>query len=171
MRMLLSLIVAMARNRVIGRDGGLPWRLPADLGHFKRTTLGKPIVMGRATHDAIGRPLPGRHNIVVTRDTGYRTAGCTVVHSLDQALSAAGEVDEVMVIGGAELYRQALARSGRIYLTEVHAEPAGDTCFPEFDPHEWREVRREDHPADQRNDHPYSFVVLERLRPSPVHDG
>lgn len=162
--MILSLIVAMADNRVIGRDGGMPWRLPADLRYFKRITLGKPIVMGRRTHQAIGRPLPGRHNIVISSDPDYRAAGCTVVSSPQAALTAAGDAPEVMLIGGGQLYRQMLPRAARIYLTEVHARPEGDLRFPELDPAEWRETWREEHPADARNPHPYDFVVLERVR-------
>jgi dihydrofolate reductase len=162
--MILTLVVAMADNRVIGREGGMPWHLPADLQYFKRTTLGKPIVMGRRTHEAIGRPLPGRHNIVISTKPGYRAEGCTVVASLEAALAAAGEAPEVMIIGGGQLYRQVLPRADRIHLTEVHSCPEGDVQFPEPDPAEWREMRREAHPADARNPHPYDFVVLERVR-------
>ncbi|MDX1605758.1 MAG: type 3 dihydrofolate reductase, partial [Candidatus Competibacterales bacterium] len=162
--MILSLVVAMAENRVIGHDGGMPWHLPADLRHFRQLTLGRPVVMGRRTHESIGRPLPGRHNIVLSRRPGYRAEGCTVVASLAQAEQMAGEVEELMIIGGGELYRQALPRARRIYLTEVHARPEGTVRFPELDRSEWRELRRETHPADDRHPHPYSFVWLERCR-------
>jgi dihydrofolate reductase len=157
----LSIVVAMDRNRVIGRDGDLPWRLPADLRHFRALTMGKPVVMGRRTHASIGRPLPGRDNIVVSRDPLYRADGCTVVGSLASACKVA-TAGEVMVIGGASLYSEALAGAARIYLTEVHAEVAGDVRFPDFDRAEWRESERTDHPADAANDYPYSFVLLER---------
>lgn len=160
--MRLSLIAAMADNRVIGRDNRLPWRLSADLQHFRRVTMGKPLLMGRRTYESIGRPLPGRHNIVLTRDPAYRAPGCTVVHSLDEALRAASDSEEIMVMGGAELYRQLLARAERLYLTLVHAEVEGDVHFPDIDPGEWREISREDFSADDNNEFDYSFVVLER---------
>jgi len=160
--MRLALIAALARNRVIGRDNQLPWRLSADLKHFKALTLGKPLLMGRKTFLSIGRPLPGRTNIVLTRDRDFRAAGCVVVHSIDAALQAVDGADEIMVMGGAELYRQLLARTDRLYLTEVHAGEVDDTWFPEFDRDDWIETRREAHPADERNDHDYAFVVLDR---------
>jgi dihydrofolate reductase len=157
----ISLIAAVARNGVIGRDGGLPWRIPADLRFFKETTMGKPIVMGRKTLESIGRALPGRQNIVVTRSAGFAADGVTVADSLDAAIAAAGDADEVMVIGGAEIYALAFARAQRLFLTEVDAAPEGDAHFPEFDRAAWREVARADHPAD--GDTPaYSFVTLER---------
>lgn len=160
--MVLSLIAALDRNGLIGRDNALPWRLPADLQHFKRLTLGKPIVMGRLTWESLGRPLPGRHNIVLTRDPAYHAEGASVVHSIDAALAAAGAVDEVMVIGGAALYRTLLPRAARLYLTRIDAAFDGDAWFPEIDPAEWREVAREAHAPDARNPHPYAFVTLER---------
>ena len=162
--MRLSLIAAMADNRVIGRDNKLPWRLSADLKHFKALTLGKPVLMGRRTFDSIGRPLPGRHNIVITRDPDYRAEGCSVVHSLEEALQAASDSDEIMVIGGAQLYEQLLARADRLYLTLVHAEVEGDARFPEFDSGEWQEASREDFHADDKNEFDYSFVVLDRVK-------
>jgi dihydrofolate reductase len=161
--MKLSIVVAMCRNRVIGRDNAMPWHLPADLGHFKKITMGKPIVMGRKTFESIGRPLPGRHNIVITRDAAYAVEGCTVVNSVDAALEAAGDAGEVMVVGGANLYEQLLPRVDTIHLTEIHAEPEGDTFFPEINDSEWREVEREDFSADDKNPHDYSFVKLERV--------
>lgn len=155
-------VVAMARNGVIGRDGGLPWRLPDDLRRFKALTLGKPVLMGRRTFDSLGRPLPGRENIVLTRDPGWSAQGCRVVHSLDEALAVAGDAAEVMVIGGAEIYRVAWPRLERLELTEVHADVEGDTRLEGFDAAEWREVAREHHPADERHAFAFSFVTLER---------
>jgi len=160
--MRIALIAALTENRVIGRDNQLPWRISADLKHFKALTMGKPIVMGRKTWESIGRPLPGRKNIVVTRDTAYQAEGCQVVHSIEQALDTAGEVDEVMIIGGAGLYRQTLGRADRLYLTRVKAEVDGDTWFPEIDPQQWHELACESHSADENNEHDYDFVILER---------
>lgn len=159
---LISLIVAAAENDVIGRDGALPWRLSDDLRRFKTLTMGKPLIMGRRTRESIGRPLPGRQNIVITRNPGYRAEGSDVVCSLDAALAAAGDAPEVMVIGGAEIYRQFLPLAGRIYLTRVHTVIAGDTFLPAMDPAEWKEVARTRHPADPRNDFETSFITLER---------
>lgn len=163
--MKIILIAAMARDRVIGKDNQLPWHLPADLRHFKRLTLGKPVIMGRSTHESIGRPLPGRLNIVVTRDRGLQIEGCTVVHDLDAALDAAGDAGEVMVIGGQKLFEQFLPRADRLELTIIDARFDGDTYFPEYSMQEWEEVAREEHEADERNGHPYTFVSLVR-RPS-----
>jgi dihydrofolate reductase len=160
--MKLSLVVAMAENRVIGHENRLPWHLPADLQHFKAITLGKPVLMGRKTWESIGRPLPGRTNIVITRDAGYVAEGCVVAHTLEEAVRAAGEAAEVMVIGGAQLYRQALPLADTLYLTLVHAEIQGDTRFPAWQPGEWRETARSDHAADDSNPHAYSFITLER---------
>ena len=159
---LISIIVAMANNRLIGRDNRLPWRLPADLIHFKSVTMGKPMVMGRKTWESLPGLLPGRRHIVVTRDPAYQADDCTVVHSLDEALAAAGDVPEVMVVGGGTIYKEMLPRADRLYLTLVEAEVEGDTRFPEFDWQAWRELSRERHPADARNDHAYTFLVLER---------
>ncbi|MDX2418241.1 MAG: type 3 dihydrofolate reductase [Xanthomonadales bacterium] len=164
--MKISIIVAMAANGVIGRDNQLPWHLPADLKHFKQTTMGKPILMGRKTWESIGRPLPGRTNIVITRDSAYTAAGCEVVHSIDAAITAAGEQDEVMVIGGAELYRQVLPATDTIYLTRIHEAFEGDTRFPEMRDTEWHQVERVDFEADEKNSHGYSFIRLDR-----VHTG
>lgn len=161
--MRLSIIAAMAANRVIGRDNRLPWHLPADLKHFRQLTIGKPVLMGRKTWESLGRPLPERTNIVVTRAADYAAPGCVVVHSLEAALRAAAHHPEVMVIGGAELYRQALPQARRIYLTEVHAGFEGDAYFPELEQGAWSEVERVDHEPDDKNTHAYSFVVLERL--------
>jgi dihydrofolate reductase len=159
---IISLIVAVAENGVIGRNGDLPWRIPADLKFFKETTMGKPIVMGRKTWQSIGRPLPGRDNIVVTRDKDFSAPGATVVVGLDAAITAAGDASEVMIIGGAQIYAEALSRAARVYLTEVHASPAGDIHLPAFAARDWREVAREDHEAE--GDLPgFSFVTLERI--------
>jgi dihydrofolate reductase len=161
--MKISIIVAMDANGVIGHDNELPWHLPADLQHFKKTTMGKPILMGRKTYESIGRPLPGRTNIVITRDSRYQAAGCVVVNSIDAAMEAAGEQEEIMVIGGAEFYRQVLPHTNTIYLTRIHATFDGDTAFPELKDADWREVERSDQAADEKNPHDYSFIRLDRV--------
>lgn len=158
----VTLIVATDRQGGIGLGGGLPWRLPDDLRRFKALTLGKPVVMGRRTWDSIGRPLPGRLNIVVSRDPRRAIEGATVAATLEAALAAAGNVPEVCVIGGAEIYRLALPLADRVELTEVHANVGADTFFPPLDPAEWEEVAREDRAADERHAHPMSFVTLRR---------
>ena len=162
--MSLALIVAMADNGAIGANNTLPWRLPEDLKRFKSITMGKPIVMGRKTFDSIGKALPGRQNIVITRHSELRLTDCTVVSSLSAAMQVAGTTDEIMVIGGAEIYQQALPLATRIYLTQVHANVEGDVIFPSLDA-SWHEVSREDHVADERHVHAYSFVILERVTP------
>lgn len=159
----LSLIAALARNRVIGRDHRLPWHLPADLRFFKQMTLGKPLLMGRRTWESIGRPLPGRRMIVLSNDPGYSAPGCSVVHSMDAALSEAGAVAEVMVIGGALLYAQTLPLADRMYLTQVEADVAGDVRFPEWDSLDWRLDWEEKHPADAEHAWPYCFQRWERI--------
>ncbi len=159
---MISTIVAMAENRVIGIENRLPWHLPGDMKWFRRHTLGKPVVMGRKTFESLGRPLPERTNVVVTADASYRADGAVVVHSIDEAMVAAGSAEEVMIIGGESFYRQLLPRSQRLYLTLVHAAPAGDAWFPEFDWAEWQEVERTDCGADERNPYAYSFLILER---------
>lgn len=162
------LIVAMASNRIIGRDGGMPWRLPADLRHFKKTTLGKPLIMGRKTFQSIGRPLPGRANIVITRDPGFEAEGIVVATDFDdavrqaRAIAQADGVDEIMIGGGGEIYARALPHAERIYLTEVDRVIDGDVVFPELDPAQWRECAREPHPGEDEAP-PYSFVVLDRV--------
>jgi len=164
----LALVWAMARNRVIGRNNALPWHLPEDLKFFKRVTMGKPIIMGRKTWESIGRPLPGRCNIVISRNQDFKADGIAAVSSLQQAISLAGQislrdgVDEVCVIGGAEIYHQALPLADRLYLTQVHADVEGDTFFPEFDLSQWQEVEREDFSASSANPCDYSFLVLEK---------
>lgn len=162
MTAVVTLVVAAAEGGVIGRDHAMPWHLPADLAHFKRVTMGKPIVMGRTTFASIGRALPGRLNVVITRDRTFRAEGVTVAHSFADALRACGDAPEVMVIGGGQIYAAALPHARRIHLTDVHAAIDGDTRFPALDPAEWREVARERRDADARNAHPLSFVTLER---------
>ncbi len=162
--MIISLIAAIDRNHAIGKDGVMPWHLPADLKFFKRITMDKPVIMGRKTFDAIGKPLPGRLNIVVTRDTSWQHDGVYVAHSMEDALRAAAEYEEVMIIGGANLYGQMLPNADRLYLTEIDAEFEADTFFPALDNAQWQEINREQHTADEKNAYPYSFVTLERLR-------
>ena len=166
---MISLVVAMSDNGVIGVDNRLPWHLSADLRRFKSITMGKPIIMGRRTHESIGRPLPGRLNIVVSRDPGFRVDGCVVSASTEAALEAAGDVPEVMVIGGEALYRAFLHRAGQVYLTRVHAQFAGDTFFTELDRQHWEEVERDDFAPDERNPYPYSFVRLVRCAEFAPH--
>jgi dihydrofolate reductase len=158
----LSLVAAVAENRVIGRGGALPWRLPDELAHFKRTTLGKPVLMGRHTFVSLGRPLPGRRNVVLSRSPGFAAAGAERAADLEAALALVAGAPEVMVIGGAALYREALPRAARIYLTRVHASPPGDVCFPELDPRDWRETLLAEHAADARHAHAFSIWLLER---------
>lgn len=162
---MISIIVAVADNGTIGSDNRLPWHLPDDLKRFKALSLGKPVVMGRRTFDSIGRPLPGRTNIVVSRQSGLAIEGVLVVHSVDAALAAAGTVPEIVVIGGAEIFRQVLPRTTTIHLTHVHARVAGDVVFPEIDPALWREAAVEHHAADERHQYAFSFVTLQRIQP------
>lgn len=159
---MLSLIWAMSENRVIGRDNALPWHLPADLKYFRRITSGHPIIMGRKNYESIGRPLPNRQNIVVSRRHDYVAPGCVVVHSVDHALEVADAAKEIFIIGGASLYTATLDRAERLYLTQIHAQVDGDVLFPDFDRQAWREVWREDHAADAQHAHNFSFIVLER---------
>jgi dihydrofolate reductase len=166
--MRLALIWAMSQNRVIGRNNALPWYLPEDLKYFKRVTMGKPVIMGRKTWDSIGRPLPGRTNIVITRDRAFTAEGVKVVHSLDEAIRMAENIclinggDEAVVMGGAEIYALALPKADRLYMTQVHADVHGDAFFPEFDLESWEELGREDFKASVANPYDYSFVVLKR---------
>lgn len=161
--MIVSLIVAVGRRDEIGKDGVMPWHLPADLKHFKAMTLGKPVLMGRKTLDAIGRPLPGRRNLVLTRDPLFSVAGCERVGSLDEALVRAAPAAELMVIGGGEVYRLAWPRAERVYLTRIQAEVDGaDTFFPPMRDTEWRQVSRDDHMSDAKNPYAYSFSLYER---------
>ncbi|WDD93412.1 dihydrofolate reductase [Burkholderia sp. FERM BP-3421] len=162
----LTLIVARARNGVIGRDNQLPWKLPEDLAFFKRTTMGAPIVMGRKTHESIGRPLPGRRNIVVTRDATRRFDGCDAVTSLPDALALAArdQAAEAFLIGGAQLYAEGLAHADKLIVTEIDADFSGDASFPAPDPAHWEEASRETHRANAPNDFAYAFVVYRRKR-------
>ncbi|TJY61031.1 type 3 dihydrofolate reductase [Sinimarinibacterium sp. CAU 1509] len=159
---MLSLIAALDRNRVIGRNGDLPWRLPDDLRHFKRLTRGKTVLMGRKTWISLGRPLPERDNWVISRDPAFRAEGARVFQSLETALQAHEPSQELMVIGGAELYRQLLSRADRLYLTEVDAEVDGDAWFPDFDRGQWRETAREVHAPDERHAYAFAFITLDR---------
>ncbi|MCP1537072.1 dihydrofolate reductase [Methylorubrum extorquens] len=158
----ISLVAAIARNGVIGRDNSLAWRLSSDLKRFKALTMGKPILMGRKTWDSIGRPLPGRRSLVITRDRSLALSDVTVVHDWDEALAAAGD-DELMVVGGAEIYRLALPHADRLHLTEVDAAPEGDAYFPPFDRSLFRETLREPHGPGERDEFAFQFVDLERL--------
>jgi dihydrofolate reductase len=158
----VSIIAAVASNGVIGRQGDLPWHMPTDLRRFKRLTTGHHLVVGRKTWDEVGKPLPGRIMVVVTRDRSFRPEGATVVHSVDAALSAARGDDEVFIAGGGEIYRQALPLADRLYITRIHANVEGDTVFPEIDENEWHVIDREDYDADERNPYPFSFLVYER---------
>lgn len=162
--MRLSLVVAMDRTRLIGREGTLPWHLPDDLRRFKAITMGKPIIMGRRTHESIGRPLPGRRNIVLSTRADYQAAGCEVFADLDTALDTLEADDEPMIIGGAALYALALPRADRLYLTLVEAALEGDVFFPELDRSAWREVAVEHRAADSKHAYPFSFRELERIK-------
>ena len=160
---MITIVAAMARNRAIGRDGALPWHLPRELRHFKETTLGKAIVMGRRTWESIGRPLPGRQNIVVTRNPDFHADGCTVAGSLDAAVAQASG-DEVMIIGGGQLYAEALPVADRMVLTLVDYAPDADTWFPEWSDADWRQVAVRDERADERNPFDYRVIELTRRR-------
>lgn len=167
----ISLVVAMAENRVIGRENRLPWHLPQDLKHFKSITTGHPVVMGRKTFESIGRALPNRINIVITRKDNWSADGVIVCHDVEEALRLANReaeaigVGELMVIGGANLYDQLLPRADRLYLTLVHAEVEGDALFPDFNRQQWNEVSRVEHSDDTGNPYNYSFIVLDRKNP------
>jgi dihydrofolate reductase len=154
----LSIITAMDENRLIGNNNALPWHLPADLAFFKRTTMNKPILMGRKTYESIGRPLPGRRNIIITRNPDYHSSGCESVTSIDQALELVDDQPEVMLIGGASLYEQTIDRARMLYVTEVHEKFEGDAWFPPIDLSRWKECWRENHQADDLNQYAYSFV-------------
>ena len=160
--MIISLIVAMARNRVIGNAGKIPWKLPADMKRFRALTMGKPVVMGRKTFESIGKPLPGRTNIVMTRDPSLRAEGCRVVSSCEEAIAAAADAGKVMIIGGEEIYKEFLSIAHRINLTVIDVELQGDALFPEVNLAEWHEVNREKHGSDEKNPCAYTFVTLEK---------
>ncbi|MFB2888443.1 MAG: type 3 dihydrofolate reductase [Aeromonas veronii] len=162
--MKISMIAAMAHDRVIGKDNQMPWHLPADLAHFKRVTLGKPVLMGRKTFESIGRPLPGRRNLVISRNPDYQAEGIEVVGSVEAALAllAGSSVEELMVIGGGHLYAEMLPSADCLYLTRIDLAVEGDTRFPAFDDGQWQRVDCESHPADEKNPHPYSFEIWQR---------
>ena len=159
----IGLIVALAANGVIGRNNALPWHLPADLKRFKALTMGHPVIMGRKTHESIGRPLPGRRNLVITRNRGYSAPGCEIFHSLAEAIDACRGAEQVFVIGGAELYRESLPRAHRLEFTEIHAEFEGDATFPEYFLAHWRETGREIHGNEAGIPFRYDFVRYERI--------
>ena len=160
---LISIIAAMAKNRVIGINNSLPWKLPSDMKWFRQQTMAKPIVMGRKTFESFGaKPLPGRTNIIITRDSGYQATDCLVVNSIEQALHEVADADEVMIIGGASFYEQMLPYADRMYLTFVDASIDGDAWFPAYDEEEWQEVERIHADADEKNTYAHDFVIFER---------
>ena len=161
---MISIIVAVASNGVIGDKNSLLWHIREDMVHFRTTTSGHPVIMGRKTYDSIGRPLPKRTNVVITRDTNLVIEGCTVVHSLEEAVSMFDSAEEVFVIGGAQIYAQALPLAERIYLTVVGKEYEGDTSFPDIDYAEWIELSREDYDCGEEFEYPFSFITLERKK-------
>ena len=165
--MILSVIVAMAQNRVIGLNNQMPWHLPADLAWFKKNTLNKPVIMGRKTFESIGRPLPNRHNIVISRQiesSDNKISNVSWVKSIDEAISLAQkqQPDEVFIIGGGNIYKQVLPLIDRLYLTHIDAELQGDTYFPDYLPGQWQVIYQEDHQADEKNSYPYQFKILQR---------
>lgn len=170
---MLSMISALGRNRIIGKDNEMPWHLPADLQRFKQTTMSCPIIMGRKTYDSIGRPLPGRLNIVLSRDDALQIQGCTVVNSIDEALSIAKQNaiedetnlnQEIFITGGSYLYKHFLEQADRLYLTLIDEDFDGDTYFPDYTQYQWKETERSDFQADDKNSHAYSFITLDRVR-------
>ena len=160
--MIISIIAGMDKNHLIGQDNRLPWRLPADMKHFRRHTLGKPVVMGRKTFESIGKPLPQRTNIILTRDRGYQVEGCTITHSTEEVLDTASSSEEIMIIGGASIYQLFLPCANRLYLTRIHDCFEGEVYFPAFDLADWQEIKRVDCQPDEKNPHPYSFLFLHR---------
>ena len=163
--MIKSIMVARSSNRVIGKDNDLVWHMPADLKYFKETTKGHYVMMGRKTYESVDKPLPGRLNIIITRQSDYYRECCITVHSLEEALALGRKngQQEVFILGGAEIYKLAMDQVDRIYLTEIKAEFEGDAYFPEIDHSRWKEVKREEHQPDTQNPYPYAFVVLERV--------
>lgn len=160
----ISLVAAMAKNRVIGKDNKMPWHLPADLAHFKKVTMSKPIVMGRKTYESIGRPLPGRQNVVISRTEGLEIEGCDVVHSIDSALELLEHEDEVMIIGGGFLYSQMIEQADKLYLTFIDLEVEGDTQFPQFEHLNLQQINQTEHRKDDKNPYDYQFVDYEVLK-------
>ena len=167
--MIISLIVAVAENGVIGKDGQLPWRLADDLKHFKRITMGHHLLVGRVTYESIGKPLPGRKLVVVSRNPEFEAPGCDVVRSLDQGLHLArlAQENEAFIGGGTSIYAEALPAADRMYYTQVHAEVDGNTYFPQFDADQWEEIHRWQHAADELNDHSFTLQLLERRKIDP----
>ncbi len=159
---IISIIVAIGNNRVVGKDNKLPWNLPADLAHFKRETLGKPVIMGQRTFESIGRPLPGRTNVILTLDKSFSFPGCIVAYSIDEALDKLKDFEEVMIIGGVSIYKQFLPLADKMYLTLINGDFEGDAFFPEFDWAEWEEKERINNSPDKDNPYPYSFLKLQR---------
>lgn len=155
---IISLVCAMAKNRVIGKDNKMPWHLPADLKHFKSVTMSKPIVMGRKTFESIGRPLPGRQNVVISRNTDYIAEGCDVVHSVDSAIKLLTNQPEVMIIGGGFLYSQMIGQADKLFLTFIDLDVEGDTQFPEFEQLDLTEISSQKYPSDEKNKYSYRFV-------------
>ncbi len=165
----IAYVVAIDDNGLIGRENDLPWHLPDDLRWFRDRTMGKPCIMGRKTYESLPdryRPLPGRLNIVVTRNTAYEAPGAVVVHSFDEALRAAGDAEEIIVAGGADLFNAFMSLVDRLYLTRVHGAAEGDVYFPDYDPAQWREIYRQEHPADERHDYAFTWLILERIVPA-----
>lgn len=163
----IAYVVAMDNNRLIGRDNDLPWRLPDDMRWFREKTMGKPCIMGRKTYDSLPdrfRPLPGRLNIVVTRNSDYEAPGAVVVHSIEDALAAAGDAEEIIIVGGAHLFGRLMPVVDRLYLTHVHDAADGDVYFPEFNRDEWREIYSEYHPADDRHAQAFTWMILDRIQ-------
>lgn len=161
---MIAIVVAIAENNVIGKDNQLIWHLPADLRHFKQKTMGHPMIMGRKTFESIGKPLPGRTTIIVTRQEDFQAEGCIVVNSVEAAIAKGKELDseQVSIVGGAEIYKQALPFANTLYLTQVHHTFEGDTFFPELNAEEWQEVRTEQHKPDEKNRYAYTFKELRR---------
>ncbi len=159
--MIISLIAALDKNNLIGAYNEMPWHLPADFKHFKQVTMGKPVIMGRKTFQSIGRPLPGRQNIVISRN-GFAADGITSAQSIEEALELSADAEEVMIIGGGSFYRQMIDKADRMYLTHVEAECEGDTWFPSFDLNDWHIISQQKHLADERNNFSFDIVVYER---------
>jgi dihydrofolate reductase len=161
--MRISFVAAMSKNRVIGKGNKIPWNMPADLKHMRKLTEGKPLIMGRKTHESIGRPLPNRKNIILTRDKNYKSEGCIVVNTQVEALKAAEGSEEIIIFGGEDIYKIFLPSADRMYLTIIDALIEGDAFFPEYKKEEWKEVSREKHEKDDKNPYDYVFLVLDRV--------
>ena len=159
---MISFVVAIGQNNVMGKDNAIPWHIPADLKFFKKVTMGHPIVMGRKTYDSIGKPLPGRENIIMTRNQNYAQEGCTVIHTIEELLKLEEKNEEVCVIGGAEIFKITFPHADRLYLTKINHEFEGDTFFPDFDESEWKIISEEKGPKDEKNPYDYTFFIYER---------